>query len=273
MVELSSFQCADLDTAPPRIVLTALGVDHLDWHGSVEQYRRDKLAITRCAGARVIFAAASTQLLEARTEMGATVRYVEPDDADLAGALHLLGQHSRSNVALALAVVADATGLAEAAVRERVRARADAFEPLRGRLTFLGVHEGITFVDDGLATAALPTAAALEVFAQAPVSLIVGGFDRGVSYDDLTAALQERTLPTDVVALGPAGERMVTLFRAAGVAAQSVATMDEAVAVATRARQSGGVVLFSPAAPSFDAYQNWLERSTDFARAVAAQRG
>jgi len=43
-----------------------------------------------------------------------------------------------------------------------------------------------------------------------------------------------------------------------------------AVMAASRAVASGGVVLFSPGAPSFDAYRNWSERSDDFDRHVHA---
>ena len=267
VLEVSSFQCVDLDLAPDRIVLTALGADHLDWHGSLDQYWADKLSITRASGAPHVFAAHTPDLVHQRHQMGGTVTYVDADDSDLTERLSLLGDHSHRNVALALAVVANATQQSVAEVRAAVRDQASTFVPLRGRLTLVRTAHGVRFVDDGLATSALPTIAALEVFADEPVALIVGGFDRGVDYTPLLEAVQRRSDLT-IVTMGPAGERIALALAQRGVAVSSVEDLTHAVDLASRAVRAGGVVLFSPAAPSFDRYRNWLERSEDFARAA-----
>lgn len=266
VVEMSSFQCVDIETAPARIVLTSLGADHLDWHGSLEQYHADKLSLTRSAGPHDTFVADSPSVLAAHDQIGGTLHVVPADDHDLAAALRLLGDHSHSNVALALAVVAHATGRTVAQVAEVVRGQSDAFTPLRGRLTLVATADGVRYVDDGLATAVLPTVAALTVFAADPLSIIVGGFDRGVDYQPLVDALRTRTAPVMVVALGPAGQRIHELLLATDVSSQVVADMANAVREARSFVADGGVVLLSPAAPSFDAYRNWEERSADFAR-------
>jgi UDP-N-acetylmuramoylalanine--D-glutamate ligase len=178
-----------------------------------------------------------------------------------------LGEHSNANVGLALAVVADALHRSVDDVAARVRERSADFVPLPGRLTLLATIDGVRYVDDGLATSALPTIAALEVFATSPVALIVGGFDRGVDYQPLAVAIAARVQPTTVVAMGPAGERIAQLLDPTTVSI--VGSMADAVAVARATRGDGGVVLFSPAAPSFDRYANWRERSDDFAACVA----
>jgi len=272
VLEMSSFQCVDLTTAPAIVVLTALGSDHLDWHGSLEQYRHDKLSITRAAGAHVTLVADTPTLRDYADVLGGEVHFVPSDTSELAAALHLLGDHSRSNVALALAAAAQATGRSAETVREAVLAAADSFVPLPGRLTPLGTVDGLRFVDDGLATSPLPTIAALAVFATEPVTLIVGGFDRGVEYEILADAVANRGPSTTVIAMGPAGRRMAAAIRtsAPAVPVHDVATMAEAVRVAKAESEPGAVVLFSPAAPSFDQYRNWRERSEDFARLVAS---
>ena len=43
VVEVSSFQAADVTVTPRVCVLTSLAPDHLDWHGGEERYYRDKL--------------------------------------------------------------------------------------------------------------------------------------------------------------------------------------------------------------------------------------
>ena len=47
ILEVSSFQCTDITVSPGVVVVTSLGADHIDWHGSLEQYHDDKLSLTR----------------------------------------------------------------------------------------------------------------------------------------------------------------------------------------------------------------------------------
>jgi UDP-N-acetylmuramoyl-L-alanine---L-glutamate ligase len=272
VLEVSSFQSVDLDVAPGTVVVTSLGSDHLDWHGSLEQYWRDKLSLTRAPGEHRSFVGADVAEL-AGDQIGGDVIVVEPSHDDLASALGLLGRHSASNVALALAVVASLSGRSPDVVAATVLASAESFVPLRGRLTLLGEETDVTrrirYVDDGLATAPLPTVAALEVFEAEPLALIAGGFDRGVDYGVLVEALAARALPTCVVTIGPAGERLArAIATSETLTTRAAASMDEAVRLARACLVTGGVVLFSPAAPSFDRYRNWLERSEDFAAHV-----
>ena len=112
--------------------------------------------------------------------------------------------------------------------------------------------------------------AALEVFDDEPVALIAGGFDRGVDYAELAEALATRRDETVLITMGNAGQRIGddVRRRPRGVHQIPVSSMREAVGVARRAMTDGGVILLSPAAPSFDQYRNWEERSDDFTTIV-----
>jgi UDP-N-acetylmuramoylalanine--D-glutamate ligase len=271
VLEVSSFQSVDLTVAPSIVVVTSLGSDHLDWHGTLEQYHLDKLTLTRAEGEHVTLIASSPELECARSLMGGHVEVVARDTSGLTSALGLLGAHNDHNVGLALAACARATRRSLEDVRHEVSARAHEFVPLRGRLTRIASRDGrggaVTYVDDGLATAPLPAIAALEVFADEPVALIAGGFDRGVDYEQLARVLEERDRATAVVVMGPAGERLAQSL-GPHVSVTHASDMATAVRAASDAMSEGGVVLFSPAAPSFNAYKNWAERSEDFAREV-----
>lgn len=271
VLEVSSFQSVDLEVAPGVVIVTSLGVDHLDWHGSVERYHADKLTLTRATGAHVSFVNDAPALRDARDLIGGDVVYVAPEARGLTGELGLLGAHNDGNVALALAAVAHVTARSLDDIVARVRARRHEYQPLPGRLSLLAdVSRGprrYRFVDDGLATSPLPVAAALDVFADEPLSLLCGGFDRGVDYHELADRLRQRRAPTSLVALGPAGRRICELV-APTLTSAIADTMDEAVALGVTQLIEGGVLLFSPGAPSFDRYRNWEERSSDFARVV-----
>ncbi len=274
VVEVSSFQSIDLEVAPAVVAVTSLGSDHLDWHGSLERYHEDKLAVTRAPGEHRTLLADSAALRACRDLLGGDLTWVGPEDTGLAGELGLVGAHNDQNVAVALTAAAALAGVPLEAARDAARAHAGRFTPLPGRLTVVATERRaggeVRFVDDGLATSPLPTLAALEVFDDGPLALIAGGFDRGVDYDALARVLAARRAPTWVVVTGPAGARVARALEAldAGSRVIGAATMAEAVARARDALVDGGVVLLSPAAPSFDRYRDWTERSADFTQLV-----
>ena len=274
VLEVSSFQCVDIDVAPGLVIVTSLGEDHLDWHGTLENYRHDKLSLTRAKGDHRTLVALSETTRDAVDEIGGDVTFIDPDDTGLATSLGLLGAHSNSNVALALHAVAHLTRHTVDEVRTTVLESRQSFELLRGRLTLVTREDvdGVTwrYVDDGLATSALPTVAALEVFADEPVALIAGGFDRGVDYTPIGEAISARQSPTVLITMGDAGRRIgeAVAQKSPEIAQIAVSSMRDAVLRARAALRNGGVVLLSPGAPSFDRYKNWEERSEDFTAIV-----
>jgi UDP-N-acetylmuramoyl-L-alanine---L-glutamate ligase len=276
VLEVSSFQCVDIDVAPGHILVTSLGEDHIDWHGGVDEYRNDKLSLTRALGVHQTLVPESPLFHELAHQLGGNVSYIEPDTSALAELLGLQGAHSRSNVAMALRCVELLTGLDPSDLHERVADQAATFEPLPGRLTLIATEHingaKLRFIDDGLATSVLPTIAALEVFSDDDLALIAGGFDRGVDYEPLALALGLRTSVTVLVTLGDAGQRIGEALarRRPDITQVHVSTMRAAVERARASLPQGGVVLLSPAAPSFDLYRNWEERSADFTLMVAA---
>ncbi len=270
VLEVSSFQSVDLTVAPALVLVTSLGSDHLDWHGTLDQYHADKLSITRASGEHVTLIACDAELERARPLLGGRLSVAATESSGLARDLGLLGAHNDHNVGLALDASALVTGRTREEVSTAAMGHAKEFVPLRGRLTLIASHEfargTIRFVDDGLATAPLPSIAALRVFPDDALVLIAGGFDRGVDYSDLVEELRSRHAATVVVTLGPAGQRLGAACE--GMRVIYASTMDEAVRSALTALTGTGVVLFSPAAPSFDSYRNWAERSDDFGRVV-----
>ena len=279
VLEVSSFQSVDLNVAPGLVMVTSLGEDHLDWHGTLEQYWRDKLSLTRADGDHRTLVAHSVATLAAIDQIGGDVSFIEPDESGLAALLGLLGAHNDANVALALHGVAALTNRRVDEVRARVIESAATFEPLRGRLTLVASEEvsGATrrYVDDGLATSALPTVAALGVFVNEPVALIAGGFDRGVDYAPLAEAIATRATSTVLITMGDAGRRIGLALTqlAPGIRQIAVSSMSDAVHEARDALREGGVILLSPGAPSFDQYQNWEARSEDFSTIVRELTG
>jgi UDP-N-acetylmuramoyl-L-alanine---L-glutamate ligase len=91
-----------------------------------------------------------------------------------------------------------------------------------------------------------------------------------VEYAPLAEALAARTSLTVLITMGEAGQRIAEAVtrRSSDIPQISVPSMRVAVMEARDALRDGGVVLLSPAAPSFDQYKNWKERSDDFTSIV-----
>ena len=303
VIEVSSYQATDLPCSPPVVAVTSLHPDHLDWHGGVEQYYRDKLSACSQPGAELTVANGDSALLrEHVTLLGPRVEWVSEHDDPAATwmePLGLPGRHNRRNALIARRCLAD-LGVPGAADDAALRAAAAGYQPLPSRLTPVGTAGGVTFVDDSLSTNVLPTLAALDAFPGRRIALIVGGHDRGIDYAPLAAGILARDAPTFVLTLPDSGPRIrAQLEAAASLSASTPAapaasppapTQEAATVPATtgfagvtdcpdlaaavtagyRWAQPDGIVLLSPAAPSFGVFKDYRDRAEAFARAVRA---
>ena len=283
---MSSYQATDLPCSTPVVAVTSLHPDHLDWHGDVEGYYRDKLSICSLPGADLTVANGDSDLIRERAALlGPRVDWVhETDDPDATwmAPLGLLGGHSRRNALIARRALG-AMGVPGAADDQALRAAAEGFVPLDHRLQVTGTVDGVTFVDDSLSTNVLPTLAALDAFPGRRVALIVGGHDRGIDYAPLAVGLRDRPAPTLVLTLPDSGPRIHAELEAADTppgadapsAVAGIVDCDDLDAAVTRAfdwARPDGVVLLSPAAPSFGHFRDYRDRGEAFTRAVATCR-
>ena len=271
IIETSSFQVPDITTAPPVVVVTSLFPDHLDWHGSEERYYADKLSLCTKPGVRTVLAPDADAVLHAHAgAMGPRIRWVRGEDHTSINTNALLGPHNARNAALARALLVE-MGIAEATDDDAVAAAVHAFHGLPSRCRSLGSVGGVEFVDDSLSTNVLPAQAALAAFADRRVALLVGGHDRGLDYSPLAGTIARRPRPTLVVTMPDNGPRIGAAVRSAGGATEVVDAADLADAVdrAFAWARPDGVVLLSPAAPSFGRFSNYGERARAFAAAAA----
>ena len=274
-IEVSSYQAADLHCAPPVVAVTSLHPDHLDWHGGVDRYYRDKLSLCTQRGARLTVANGDSELLrEFRSLLGPEVDWVHADDepdADWMAPLGLLGQHNRRNALIAQHCVR-ALGI-EAGDAE-FAAAAVGYQGLPSRLATVATVDGVLFVDDSLSTNVLPTLAALDAFPGRRVALIVGGHDRGIDYAPLAEGLARRAAaaPLLVLTVPDNGRRIHDAISTVPSPPGTVDCADLATATEAGFRwaRPDGVVLLSPAAPSFGRFRDYRDRGEAFARAAAA---
>ena len=273
-IELSSFQTGDAGPVDLGVIVS-LGEEHLDWHGTRERYVSDKLKLAEVS--RTLLADAESPLLMERTAAHVQRRTFDDvrgwhvangfirdgDDKVVAlDQLPLHGAHNARNACAALAAI-ELLGMdAHAAARAL-----PVFKPLPHRLTWLGVRDGVEWVDDSISTTPDAALAALESLRGRAVTLILGGHDRGLDWTGLAQTLRVRPVHA-VIVQGAAGPRIAASLLDAGIEStiEQVADLDAAVAHAKASTQPGGVVLLSPGAPSFDQFRDYAERGRAFAR-------
>jgi UDP-N-acetylmuramoylalanine--D-glutamate ligase len=281
VIEVSSYQAADFNGRCETAVLTSLYPEHIDWHLSVENYYRDKINLLNHSRGRIIHRAAA-EIVQRFTdgspewqdffadEHGIHCRGAEIlDGATAIGKVHnpyLARPHNRSNLCAAL-TVAKSLDLDPAAALEA----ASGFRGLPHRQQELGEIGGVLFVDDSISTIPESTLAALAVYAGRDITVILGGYDRGIDYSKLVERAVTGAAKA-VICLGDSGERIYSLARAVVTRRDNVTcmirrvrSMEDAVACARQVTPPGGVVLLSPAAPSYGYYRDYTERGRDFA--------
>ncbi len=133
------------------------------------------------------------------------------------------------------------------------------------------------FVDDSLSTNVLPTLAALDAFPGRRIALLLGGTDRGIDYGPLADGLAGRPWPTLVLVTdSETGPGMTEILNARPlgphVEVRSAGDVTEAARAGWSWARPDGVVLLSPAAPSFDRYADYRAKGAAFAAAVEACR-
>ncbi|SFF84936.1 UDP-N-acetylmuramoyl-L-alanine--D-glutamate ligase [Blastococcus tunisiensis] len=275
VVETSSYQATDVTLGPAVVAVTSLSEDHLDWHGGPGNYFRDKLSLCRRPGVRRVVADGDSPLVRAHAELlGPAVTWVHAaDDPGWTGGLGLLGEHNVRNALVARAALVE-LGVPGADDDGRIASAATGFAGLGSRLRPVGRVAGVDFVDDSLSTNVLPTLAAVEAFRGRRVALLVGGHDRGIDYAPLADGLTGRA---DLVAicLPDSGARIAAALQAGApdVEVREVADLAEGVRSGFDWARPDGVVLLSPAAPSFGRYRDYQERADDFVRTVESLSG
>jgi UDP-N-acetylmuramoyl-L-alanine---L-glutamate ligase len=287
VLELSSYQAADLERSPMAAVVLNLYPEHIDWHGSHERYYADKLNVLRDREDVLAILNARDPRLRALEAPANTVWFGGEDSYDTheqaivlegetvlsADQNPLRGEHNALNICAALSALA-ALGMP---VADPARALSG-FQSLPHRLQQIASSEGLRYVDDGISTTPQSTIAALLALSSSPIALIAGGYDRVQDYTQLAQTILEEEVVA-VIGLPDTGERLLAAVSRAAEESEALPprlelaeNIEQAVRIAAGSLNDAGVVLLSPAAPSFGAFRNFEERSAHFQDAVARHR-
>lgn len=295
VLEISSFQLESIESFRPQIaVLLNITPDHLDRHGSFENYRAAKerifanqsgddflvLNADDDVAARAAARATGQVFWFSRTRVvrqGAFVhngmvmfRATDGGPAEPVlpvASIPLKGVHNLENVLAAVA----ATRLAGVPA-ETIEQAVAAFRAVEHRLEFVATVRGVAYYNDSKATNVDAAAKAIASF-DGGVHLILGGKDKDSDYRALRPLITERVRALYLI--GAAADKIESHLAGAlpgAVPVRRAGTLQAAVEQASAAATPGETVLLAPACSSFDQFRDYEQRGERFKELVHALR-
>lgn len=306
VMELSSFQLELMTVSPQVAAITNVTPNHLDRHKTMEAYAAAKANILLHQKASDIAilpeddpVGKALEILVKGDLVSFSARGMVADGAFVAGnrlilagsasydamphvlcqkeEIPLRGDHNVLNV-LAACAITGALGLATdrpGIDTEIMRQTILNFKPVPHRLEVVREVNGVTYINDSIATAPERLLAALKSFSE-PLILLLGGADKDLPWEQAVhLALQKSR---HVILFGKTGDKQVgdkahKIFKLMGADERfvsRVSNLDEALQRAVELAQTGDIVLLSPGGTSYDAYKDFAERGEHFRRLVQA---
>lgn len=264
VLELSSFMLETFtDWSPHIAVVTNIGDNHLDRHGTLGAYIKAKQTILH------------HQRREDRAILGpglgdwrfctSAMAVIEDEPLDIT--LAIPGEHNRLNATLAVAAV-EAAGVS----REDAVAALQTFRGLPHRLCLVHEYRGVRCYDDSKCTTPDAAKLAIDCFTPGSARIILGGYDKHADLAPLARYAAERC--AGIYTIGVTGDRIADAAEqhiAAGKLSCNVyrcGDLDTAVTATLAHAQSGEVILLSPACASWDQFTNYEQRGQRFAELV-----
>lgn len=282
--EISSYQASDLTVSPQVIMFTNLFSVHTDWHNGHDNYCRDKvhLAAHQQKG-EVCLINDRNPALKSYCENCRNPRYYNvlegfhAEGRDLyyqnqkllsVDDMKICGIHNMENLAGVMSIVKH-LGLDVTKATEAVKT----LEPLQHRLQKIGRIDNVLFINDSISTAPEAAIAAMKSFDD-NLAIISGGIENQQDYTDYAKYIQDNPKVKVAVTLFQCGRQIADTIR------QYVTRPDFKLIEAENLREgvtlafeelkavNGSLMLFSPTAPSFGYYKNFMERGQDFINIV-----
>ncbi|MEY8415606.1 UDP-N-acetylmuramoyl-L-alanine--D-glutamate ligase [Tissierella praeacuta] len=292
VIEASSFQLENTIYFKPKVSLvTNIAPDHLNWHGSLDNYILSKKKIFKNQDKYdyTVLNYEDKTLREIQNEVNSNIIWfsanqkldngvfidgnyiVLKDGQNLSKILpyrqlKILGKHNLEN-ALGAIAISWAMGIELEIIAEVLRE----FPGVEHRIEYVKTIKGISFYNDSKGTNSDSTIKAIEAL-EAPIILIAGGYDKGAEFDELILSFNGKV--KELILLGSTKEKIKeTAINNGFNNVHLVENMKEAVKLAYNCGEEKDNILLSPACASWDMYNNFEERGQDFKDAVYGLKG
>ncbi|MFZ5376607.1 MAG: UDP-N-acetylmuramoyl-L-alanine--D-glutamate ligase [Patescibacteria group bacterium] len=281
--ELSCHQLDSIKQSPEIAVVQRITSEHLDYYATTQEYVAAKSAITKHQSKNdyVIYCSDFEGATKSIVDLSPGIKLPfslenpteEQKSVDLSGS-KLPGKHNLYNLAPAVKI-GQLLGIPDAEISHVL----SSFSGLPHRLEYVATIRQVDYFNDSLATMPDATVRAIESFTGRPITLIAGGYDRHQDFMELVETISNSTVRT-IVLFPTTGARLKEELKnnqpktnqhrkkAILPAIFDANSMKEAVEIAFRETQPGGVVLMSPASASFGMFKDYAQRGHVFKRLV-----
>ncbi len=272
--ELSSFMLRYISPPSVRACITNITPNHLDWHESLAEYNKTKLAVAeKCEklviseenpeipGAYAIVGDRSDfstlrRLYDASLYITSEGGYIRRNGEPILelGSIRRKEKHNIKNLMMAIAMTDGYVSHGD------IRLAAESFEGLEHRCKTILSYNGVDYIDSSIDSTPARTAATLTSLDRRVV-ILLGGRGKGLDYRELLPALRRYAVHTVIT-----GENANEIFEAVGkeVKAEVLPDFDLAVERGIALSKEVGALLLSPASTSFDKFKNYAERGEKF---------
>ena len=289
--ELSSFQLKNTSFYRPHIgAILNISPDHIDWHGSYEDYINSKfnIAINQDANDYLIINHDDEILSKNKDKFKANI-YEFSSKTKLAKGLYLendkiifnedeksvevldvkdlkiIGNHNYENLMAAI-LETYLFGLGF----DQIAKASKTFVSIEHRLEFVDEVSGVKIYNDSKGTNVDSSIKAINSFTD-PIIIIAGGYDKKIDYSDYVKAFTNNG--KEMIILGETKEMLKDLCQKYSVKYKVVDDMDQAVKYAISIAQSPDIILLSPASASWDMYDSYQTRGRDFKEKIDKYKG
>lgn len=282
VLELANFQLIDLKTSPHIGVCLMVVPEHMDWHADMEEYvsAKQQMFIYQSEQDIAIYYSQNDDSIRiAAASKGQHIPYFSPPGAHIDGDnividerpvcsvadVKLLGKHNLQNVCAAITAVWQVAQDASA-----IRWVLGTFSGLEHRLELVKETDGVKYYDDSFGTTPETATVAIEAFEE-PKVVILGGSDKGASYEKLAMTIKNHNV-RKVLLIGQTAPAIKKALRAVGYKdyVSGGDSMETIVKKAQKYAQKGDVVLLSTGCASFDMFKNYKDRGEQFKKSVLA---
>lgn len=283
VLEISSFQLDNIVDFQPYIsILLNITPDHLDrYKGNFSNYIESKLRITLNQNSKdyIIYNNDDLSLKSIRTKARKLPISLSSNISSDGGfysnnqininlnnskmtinKIALKGTHNIFN-SMAAAMAARVFEVSDDVIRESLID----FENIEHRLEYVLTVHGVDFINDSKATNVNAAWYAIESMNK-PFVWIIGGIDKGNDYSELIKVANKKNLKA-IICLGDNNDKIVEAFKNKVVIEQAN-DMSEAVIKSYNLSETGDTVLLSPACASFDLFENFEHRGSEFKKMV-----
>ncbi len=287
--EVSSFQMETAETFHPKVAaLLNITEDHLNRHGTMEEYIRMKMRMFQNQTDKdvAVFNGDDPMLLtliplvksqvmlfsrKREVENGAFVRDgqiilrwqgTEKPVCD-ASEVRIPGPHNLEN-ALAATCVAAAMGVPAPVVRHSLRT----FKGVEHRIEFVRELHGVRYINDSKGTNVDSTIKAVQTM-ERPTAIILGGYDKHCDFTPLVKEMKASPHIRGAVLIGVTADQIEKTLEDNGFTTILRAdSMEDAINKCRTLADEGWNVLLSPACASFDMFSDYEARGRIFKELV-----